>query len=393
MKKRTLLLTLVLVLTFIGGFYTGEWYSTNNKPQDFTEEVEDIEQKQASTNNQNENEKKQTIEETDRQNEESNDNKVLIGYVQDFRDPQTIDYSELTHIIFSFVHPTRDGQLLLNGETALNNLRTTVSNAHKQDTKVMLAIGGWYHINGGESYDYFKAAISNPTSRTQLVQELVSIADRENLDGIDIDFEHPRSNQDAQNLASFTKELSDILHQKDKEVSIAVNAKVHSVAGTEINNVMYEPSMFQYVDHVNIMAYDGQWDDGYNAANLSPYPYTENIVNYWTNLFDTHQISKEKLVLGVPFYAQPEDLNSKQISYATIIDNSPDHAKRDTVNINGTTYHYNGEATMKKKTKLALDHGFGGMMMWEIGHDAEGSHSLTLAISKVLESANQYALE
>ncbi|MCQ6275521.1 glycoside hydrolase family 18 protein [Bacillus sp. V3B] len=395
MTKRNLLLSLVLVLTFIGGFFTGEWYSTNNKPQELTEEVEQIEKKQASksTKDQSEKEKKQTIEDTEPLTEEADDNKVLMGYVQDFRDPQTIDYSELTHIIFSFAHPTKDGQLLLNGETALNNLRTTVSNAHKQDTKVMLAIGGWFHINSGESYDYFKVAISDPTARTQLVQELVSIADRENLDGIDIDFEHPRSNQDAQNLTSFTKELSNILHQKEKELSIAVNAKVHSVVGTEINNVVYEPSMFQYVDHVNIMAYDGHWDDGYNASNLSPYPYTENIVNYWTNLFDTHQISREKLVLGVPFYAQPEDPNSKQISYATIINNSSDHAESDTVSINGTTYHYNGEATIIKKTNLALDHGFGGMMMWEIGHDAEGSHSLTLAISEVLESANQYAFE
>ena len=65
-------------------------------------------------------------------------------------------------------------------------------------------------------------------------------------------------------------------------------------------SVIYEPSMFQDVDHVNIMAYDGQWDGDYNAANLSPYTYNENIVNYWSTLFDTHQISKEKLVLGVP---------------------------------------------------------------------------------------------
>jgi chitinase len=386
MKKRNLLLSLVLVMTFIGGFFAGERYSTTNKSQEFTEEVEHIKKKQISKSTNQQNEEQQIEEELDH-------GKVIMGYVQDFRDPQTIDYSELTHIIFSFAHPTKDGHLLLNGETALNNLRTTVSNAHKQDKKVMLAIGGWYHIHGGESYDYFKAAISDTTSRTQLVGELVSIADRENLDGIDIDFEHPRSNQDAQNLTSFTKELSDRLHQQDKELSIAVNAKIHSVAGTEISNVVYEPAMFQYVDHVNIMAYDGQWDGEYNAANLSSYSHTENIVNYWTNLFDTHQISKEKLVLGVPLYAQPEDLNSKQVSYATIIHNSPDHAKSDTVSMNGTTYHYNGEATMKKKTKLALDHGFGGMMMWEIGHDADGAHSLTLAISEVLESSNQYALE
>ena len=39
-----------------------------------------------------------------------------------------------------------------------------VSKAHKQDTKVMLAVGGWFHIRGGKSYDYFKEAISDPTS-------------------------------------------------------------------------------------------------------------------------------------------------------------------------------------------------------------------------------------
>ena len=282
---------------------------------------------------------------------------------------------------------------MLNGDSALKNLRITVSNAHRQDKKVLLAIGGWFHINGGQSYDYFKEAISIPTSRTQLVKELEMIVERENLDGIDIDFEHPRSKEDAQNLASFTKELSDILHQKNKELSIAVNAKIHSVAGTEFTNVVYEPTMFEYVDYVNIMAYDGQWDGEYNAANLSPYHYSEKIVNYWSRLFDRYLISREKLILGVPFYAQPEDPNSKQISYNTIIKNNPIHAESDTVNINGITYHYNGEYTMKKKTKLALDNGFGGMMMWEIGHDAEGSYSLIQTISDTIKSDNQYAIE
>ena len=61
--------------------------------------------------------------------------KVLIGYVQDFRNPSTIDYTNLTHIIFSFADPTSDGQLLMNGESALSNLRTTVQIAHNQGSK------------------------------------------------------------------------------------------------------------------------------------------------------------------------------------------------------------------------------------------------------------------
>lgn len=382
MKNRNLLLALVMVITFTGGFLAGVLFSTNKGSK--TPEPLKMEQADQSV-------KKTKLKKNPKLEPEQE--KVLIGYVQDFRDPDIVNYSKLTHVIFSFAHPTKDGRLLLNGDTALNNLRAMVSKAHKYDTKVMLAVGGWYHIQGGESYEYFKEAITNPASRTQLVNELMSITENEKLDGIDIDFEYPRSREDAQNLAIFIKKLNEKLDHKNKELSIAVNAKVHSVAGTEINNVVYEPSMFDHVDHVNIMAYDGQWDGGYNAANLSPYPFTENIVNYWTSLFNAHNLSKEKLVLGIPFYAQPENPAIKQVSYAAIIKSNPVNAKRDTVSMNGTTYHYNGEATVQKKIKLALDHDFGGMMLWEAGHDAEGSHSLTGVISKTLEKANVFAIK
>ena len=97
--------------------------------------------------------------------------------------------------------------------------------------------------------------------------------------------------------------------------------------------------------------------------------------------------------MGVPFYAQPENPKSKQISYDTIIENNPINAESDTVILNGKTYYYNGEETIKKKTKLALDQGLGGMMMWELGQDAEGPYSLTQAISEVFQSENQYVSE
>lgn len=379
MNKRHLLLGLVIAVTFIGGILTGVIFTKNNEKQDRpnTRLLEDAPKSAIKPNS----------KELPKLKKASS--KVLIGYVQDFRDPNMVDYSKLTHVIFSFVHPTKDGGILFNGDPALKNLRAVVKNAKKHDTKVMLAIGGWYHIKGGESYNYFKPAISDPKSRAKLVKELTNIAVREKLDGIDIDFEHPRSTEDAQNLSAFAKELSAQLHPKKKELSIAVNSKIHAVTLTEVAFIQYDPSMFKTVDHVNIMAYDGQYDGSYNAANLSPYPYTEKIVNYWTNLFETQKLSKEKLVLGVPSYATPEDPKIKQVSFATIINNNPANAGKDTVQLNGTTYHYNGGVTMIKKTRLALDHGFGGMMMWEIGHDAQGSQSLTGTIFTELKNSSK----
>nr|WP_263326655.1 glycoside hydrolase family 18 protein [Neobacillus sp. Marseille-Q6967] len=380
MKKRTILLALVMVITFLGGILTGVLFSANKSEQ--AAKPVKVEEVPESTKN---------LIEKETPELEMDNSKVLIGYVQDFRDPNIVDYEKLTHVIFSFAHPTSDGGILLNGDSAITNLRAMVVKAEKHNKKAILAVGGWFHINGGESYEIFKTAISNPVSRTKLVNELTGIANRENLDGIDIDFEHPRSQADAANLSAFAKELSEQLHPKGKELSIAVYAKIHAEAGTVTDFVVYEPSMFQYVDHVNIMAYDGQWDGGYNAANLSPYPFTEKIVTYWSGLFEKNNLEKDKLVLGVPFYAQPEDPAIKQVSFAAIISQDPANASNDTVNMNGTTYHYNGVTTMKKKTKLALDHGFGGMMLWEAGLDSQGDQSLTTAIFEELNAASVVA--
>jgi chitinase len=381
MMKRKLLLILVIFITFIGGFYTGVLFSSKNSQHKLSKKHKlEIAPKSAI---------KPEMKEIPKPN--TTQSKVLIGYVQDFRDPHLVDYAQLTHIIFSFAHPTMEGNILLNGEMALKNLRVTVKAASKYHTKVMLAVGGWYNIQGGESYKYFKSAIATPSSRTNLVKQLNNLVDREKLDGIDLDFEYPRSSVEAKNLTALTKELSGKLHPKGKELSIAVYSKINSVTGTVISSVVYEPSMFQYVDHVNIMAYDGQWDGGYNAANLSPYSFTENVVNYWSNLFKTHNQPKQKLVLGVPFYAQPENPSIKQISYATIVHKNPANVNSDTVRMNGTIYHYNGEATMKKKTKLAICQGFGGMMMWEAGLDTNGKNSLTGTIFNALkDSSSQY---
>lgn len=371
MNKRILLPVLVITITFIGGYFSGMHHNEQKK-----ENLSPVKSQSLKGRQFKQLAKKQLPK----------SNKVLIGYVQDFRSPDSIDYSKFTHIIFSFAHPTKDGHVLLNGEMASNNLKTVVSYAHQHKKKAMLAVGGWYHIQGGESYKYFQPAISNSSSRTTLVNELVKLASSEQLDGIDIDFEHPHSQQDAKNLSLFIKELSEPLHASGKELSIAVHSKINSVSGLESHYVVYDPEMFQNTDYVNIMAYDGQYDNGYHAANLSPYPFTEKIVNYWSQLFDQYHINKERLVLGIPAYGQPENPAAKQVSYATILKNSLENAKQDKAELNRTTYYYNGETTVKRKTDLALGHGFGGMMIWEAGLDYQGSAGLTAVISNSIEN-------
>ncbi|CEG27416.1 glycoside hydrolase family 18 protein [Bacillus sp. B-jedd] len=367
---RKALLILSIFGVFAAGFLTGAYYTAHKENEELT-----LKYKKAALS------KKRS---TDKKLPEAEISKVIMGYVQDFRDPASTNYKNLTHVIFSFAHPTTDGKVMLNGEMAWENLRRTVKLAHKNGSSALLAIGGWYHINGGESYPYFKEAISSPQSRNNLVASLMAIVDKENLDGIDIDFEHPRSQTDAANLAVFAKELSGELHGRKKELSVAVYSKINAISGAEVNSVTFKADMFRYADHVNIMAYDGQWDGGYHAENLAPYQFTKNVVNYWAKLFGSLGISKSKLVLGIPLYGQPEDVKAKQISYAAIVRKNPDYAKKDSINWNGTVYHFNGQNTVKRKTELALSHGFGGMMLWEAGLDSNDEKNMAAAIRSTL---------
>ena len=376
MIKKYFLLALVLILTFAGGFFIGVNYSKK----------EDLQTKENERTTQsisiNEDDSELQIEDvTSKQN-------VLLGYVQDFRDPDMIEYDKLTHVIFSFAHPTKEGELLFTSDYALENLQAVVNNAHAANCKVMLAVGGWSHMYGGESYDYFLPAISNPTSRANLVNKIMTVLNEHELDGVDIDFEHPRSTEDANYLDAFIKELSEQLHPQEKELSIAVHSKINAATLERSDYVQYATTTFEYVDFVNIMAYDGQYDNGYHAENLSPFSFTKNVVDYWSELFDKHDLEKEKLILGVPLYAQPENQSVKQVSYATIVSNNPESAVNDSIKMNGTTYYFNGTETIKKKTNLAVDHGFGGMMMWELGHDVIGTNSLTSVIFEELNKAS-----
>ena len=43
-------------------------------------------------------------------------------------------------------------------------------------------------------------------------------------------------------------------------------------------------------------------------------------------------------------------------------------------------YYFNGVATIRHKTRYAIDQGLNGVMIWEIGQDTQDHTSLLLAI-------------
>jgi GH18 family chitinase len=274
-----------------------------------------------------------------------------VGYMPSWSGSVTsIQYSKLTHINYAFALPNSNGTLQAIDNTS--KLSQLVSLGHNSGVKVSLAIGGWN--DGNDSA--FEALAGNSGARTTFVNSVMSVVNQYGLDGIDIDWEYPDPGASGNNYAALMQQLSNALHGAGKILTAAVVSE-----GDTANGV--QPAVFNYVDWLNIMAYDG----GSPHAN---YDWSIASANFWKN----RGLPKAKTVLGVPFYSRPGYL-----TYSQIVGMNANNANVDCIQANGAQQCYNGIPTIKRKTQWAVANG-GGIMNWELSQDTTGSTSLVSAI-------------
>ncbi|WBQ03724.1 glycosyl hydrolase family 18 protein [Kribbella sp. CA-293567] len=273
-----------------------------------------------------------------------------VGYMPSWSGSvNSIQYSKLTHINYSFALPNANGSL--QGIPDPGKLSQLVSLGHQNGVKVSLAIGGW---NDGNDSN-FEALAANAGSRTTFVNAVMGAINQYNLDGVDIDWEYPDPGTSGNNYTALMQQLSNTLRANGKLLTAAVVSE-----GGTANGV--QPAVFGYVDWLNIMAYDG----GSPHAN---YDWSIAAANFWKN----RGLPKAKTVLGVPFYSRPGYL-----TYAQIVAMNPNNANVDCINSGGQQC-YNGIPTIKRKTQWAVANA-GGIMNWELSQDTTGSTSLVSAI-------------
>lgn len=278
----------------------------------------------------------------------------VVGYMPSWSGTAVeIQYSKLTHINYSFIRPTTTG-----GLTAVDQpgkLQDIVSRAHAVGTKVGIAVGGWSDLNNQD----FQSMAANASYRSNFINNLISLINQYQLDGVDIDWEYPIDGQDPANFSTLMTELGNAMHSRGKFLTAAVSAQGYYANGVQ-------SAVFNAVDFLNIMVYDGG-----NGADHAPYSYAVSSLDYWAG----RGLPASKAVLGMPFYARPS-----WKSFRTLVNEG--------ANPNSDTYngdYYNGITTIKAKTNLAFDRNIGGVMFWEISQDAIGQYSLVSAIKEVVD--------
>lgn len=221
--------------------------------------------------------------------------------------------------------------------------------------------------------------LRDATRRNTLVKDLMNKARSLNLDGIDMDYEYPRTTDGTDTVfALLMKELSDSLHTDGKYyLSAAITPGRY--AGAVRDGLKNE--VFAYADFFNVMVYD-------DFSTTVPYKHHSNMAlvdyctNYWIN---TRGMPKEKFVLGIPAYGRNSGATQVSTSFKTILTTgaqlgpSPVHVS-DSATITRTdgstfTTYYTGHESARQKALSAKSKG-GGFMFWEMGHDANNDNAL-----------------
>jgi len=174
---------------------------------------------------------------------------------------EAIDWEAFTHMYYFAFSVNSDGTL--SEIKAFNNinpdrLNAIVSAAHEHDKPVLFSIGGY------GNYDGFSAAIQ-PSTRSALINNLISILETWGFDGIDLDLE-PINDRDIENYRNFVIELRNELNKRETPQL----ARPLLAAAT-----IWKPDLFgsihQYLDQINLMTYDysGAWP-GWVSWHNSP---------------------------------------------------------------------------------------------------------------------------
>ncbi|EPY11508.1 glycoside hydrolase family protein [Paenibacillus alvei A6-6i-x] len=164
----------------------------------------------------------------------------------------------------------------------------------------------WAHQNGKQVWalysnsfdpDRTTASLATFDKRNRTIAQLVKLAEKYNVDGINIDYENVNV-EDRDNLTQFVRELAPRLHAKGLVASIDVTAKSGSGRWSQF---LDREQLARSVDFMMVMAYDEHWATSPTAGSVASLPWTENAMK---RIMEEDNVPPHKLVLGMPLYTR-----------------------------------------------------------------------------------------
>ncbi|KEO77123.1 glycosyl hydrolase family 18 protein [Paenibacillus polymyxa] len=166
-----------------------------------------------------------------------------------------------------------------------------VSWAHRKGMEV------WGLLSNSFNPELTTEALSTFERRKSIVDQMISLAQQNDLDGINIDFENVHT-KDGPNVTQFLRELKPMAREHDLILSIDVTPKSQS----EMWSVFLDrKALGTITDYLMVMAYDEHWAASPKAGSVASLPWTEASIK---RIIREDEVPSQKVVLGIPLYTR-----------------------------------------------------------------------------------------
>lgn len=312
------------------------------------------------------------------------------------------DYSKLTHIVGSFINSDSLGNLCFLSWFSESDMLSVLQKAEGFGVIPMIALG--------TTKDGWKMTKSK-SARASFIDNIVNYCISKNIKGIDLDLEGVAEEFNWGNPGTFFPEPYESLAVELRAAMPDSMILTAAIGSHSRNGAQWTDNFLNTLDWVNIMIYDRalSWETS-SVVNHSTYNGQIEAAQYWNSV---RGISKDRISLGVPFYARGWDRDNNRIykedpgwdvttwGYKFFIDKYSIPLNQDTMDITAedtiryaraaeitgkATLFFNSPTMIAKKTQWAIDNGYSGMMIWHFDQDLpiDDERSLLRAMDSVI---------
>lgn len=320
--------------------------------------------------------------------------KVISGYIYNNypgfneSDRKTLD---IVYVCFAQIREKNNTYYVdTNGINFLNSIREI----RNDGIRCVLSIGGWQ--DDKNAWIPYQEASKTEEGRKQVAASCLDVLKRYHLDGIDMDWEYPRSS-DRSNYTLLMTEIKNTLKAVNKEY--LVTAAIPS--GTWISSNYNLTDLNSVLDYLNLMSYD--LDDSSKTSHMCALynsTYASGSADSGAQYIAKNGFSKSKIVIGAAFYGRKftnvgptnnglnQTCDSKSsIRFNEIYNNYLKKVGNGTINryydstahayyiydsANKVFISYDDPEAIKEKCDYVIKNGYGGIMYWSYTDDNSG---------------------
>ncbi|KKZ62186.1 chitinase [[Emmonsia] crescens] len=335
--------------------------------------------------------------------------------------PSSLKLGYVSHVFYAFAWVKEDGTVYLSNEwvdehqpvdNTKGYLRALVQQKRNAQIKVLLSIGG-----SGEGSSHFAAVTRSPAAVEKFMSSAAELANKFDLDGFDINWEHPKTFEEGKAYTALLFRLRQQFPSPRYLLTTALPAGAWALCFINLSET------HPYVDLINLMTYDfsGPWTDhsGHHAQLYAPEPDPQNATTAASTSCSSgvsHLMScdvpSDKILLGIPVYGRAfpgvnginkpyksVDGKEKEFDYHELPLPGTEEMHDDAL---GAAYcvdsgggggggagfiSYDSTRTVRQKAEFVSEYKLGGLFYWHLAADAGGERSLVATGYQALHSS------